>query len=307
MPTTRLTLPSSLDEIDLSVLVTTPGTPPRGILQMVHGMSEHKERYLPMMEWLSSMGFVCCMHDNRGHGQSIREERDLGYMYEGRDRGLVEDVWVVNNYLHRTFQDIPLFMYGHSMGSLIVRCYLKKYACSIDGLIVCGSPSWNSSASAGRMLCRVLSFFQGERKRSRLMTNLTLGGFSKGIDGSANGWLSTIEEEVLAYDNDPLCGFPFTLNGYYSLLSLLKDCYRSKDWHVNCPDLPIWFIAGEMDPCIGNEALWRSAQENLRLHGYRNITCKLYPGVRHEIHNDTSRQMVREDILGKLEEWSSKG
>ncbi|MCR5313563.1 MAG: lysophospholipase, partial [Bacteroidaceae bacterium] len=59
------------DDIPLSVLVIEPkGREPIGIFQIVHGMCEHKERYINFMEFMSNKGFICVIHDNRGHGES---------------------------------------------------------------------------------------------------------------------------------------------------------------------------------------------------------------------------------------------
>ena len=58
---------SEADGLDISVLAVVPDeTPYRGILQLVHGMSEYKERYLPFMEYMAKKGYVCVIHDHRG-------------------------------------------------------------------------------------------------------------------------------------------------------------------------------------------------------------------------------------------------
>ena len=76
---------SRFDGIQISCLVTQPeaGNPCKGIVQFAHGMCEHKERYLPFMEFLSSNGYVCVINDHRGHGESVIESEDLGYFYTG--------------------------------------------------------------------------------------------------------------------------------------------------------------------------------------------------------------------------------
>lgn len=78
-----LRLKASADNLDLAVAYIEPKGNPRGIVQLVHGMCEHKERYYPFMEFLSENGYVCVIHDHRGHGGSVKCADDLGYMYEG--------------------------------------------------------------------------------------------------------------------------------------------------------------------------------------------------------------------------------
>ena len=57
---------SEADGLDISVLAVVPDeTPYRGILQLVHGMSEYKERYLPFMEYMAKKGW----RSNRPYGK----------------------------------------------------------------------------------------------------------------------------------------------------------------------------------------------------------------------------------------------
>ena len=72
------TIKSRADGLELSVLEVVPEGTLRGIVQLVHGMSENKERYQPFMEYLAAQGFLTVIHDHRGHGASVRHKRDLG-------------------------------------------------------------------------------------------------------------------------------------------------------------------------------------------------------------------------------------
>ena len=87
----ELIIPSSSDSISLSTLVTEPASSPKAVLQIVHGMAEHKERYIPLMNYLSDRGYVCVINDLRGHGKSVSTPDDLGYMGKGGWKGLVHD------------------------------------------------------------------------------------------------------------------------------------------------------------------------------------------------------------------------
>ena len=126
---------SESDGLSLSVLRIEPDTsrPVKGIVQLVHGMSEHKERYIDFMKYLAENGYITVIHDNRGHGESIRESGDLGYLYEGGYKALVEDIHEITletkQYVKEELgiNDRPYILLGHSMGSLAVRCYIKKY------------------------------------------------------------------------------------------------------------------------------------------------------------------------------------
>ena len=137
---------SEADGLDISVLAVVPDeTPYKGILQLVHGMSEYKERYLPFMEYMAKKGYVCVIHDQRGHGKSVRALDDLGYMYGGGADAILKDIEVVNREMHQQLPDLPLILFGHSMGSLAVRAFARDHDDCMDMLIVCGSPSKNGA------------------------------------------------------------------------------------------------------------------------------------------------------------------
>ena len=88
---------SNQDGLELSVLWLEPEKEPKGILQISHGMSEYKERYLPFMKYFAEAGYVVAIHDCRGHGKSVRTKKDLGYMYGAGMDAMIEDTAVVTS------------------------------------------------------------------------------------------------------------------------------------------------------------------------------------------------------------------
>lgn len=298
---------ASADNLLLGVTAFIPDAsdPVKGVLQMVHGMAEHRGRYEPLMEYLADNGYICVMHDNRGHGESIKENRDLGYMYKGGSKALVEDVFSVNQWIQDEFAGQRVFLFGHSMGSMIVREYLKKHDDTIEGLIVCGSPSKEPVAGVGRFICQTISLFHGERHISPTMVKLTTGSYNKDFadEGSVSSWICSDKAVVKAYDADPLCGFPFTCNGYKALLDLSIDIYKDKGWLVKRRGLPIHFISGALDPCRKTDKAFGEAVLFMQKVGYPKVTSKLYPNMRHEIHNEIGKEKVWQDILETLSEW----
>ena len=299
----QFTLKSATDGVPLSVLTALPEGESVALVQLVHGMAEHKERYLPFMEFLAGHGYACVIHDHRGHGGSVRAKEDLGYFYEGGARGVIEDMRQINLWFRARHPGRKLFMLGHSMGSLAVRSFLHRYEGDIDGLIVSGSPGYNPVSGVGLALNKLVTAFKGERYVSKLFIGMTTGGYAKAFPdpNTVNAWLSVNPDNVKAYDADPLCGFPFTLNGYRALLTLLKEAYESAP--ARNPELPIHFVSGEFDPCAPDEKGFNDAVNRVKADGYRHVTGKRYPGMRHEILNETNRQQVYDDLLALLDGW----
>lgn len=294
-----LTIYSNCDGLPLSTAIFIPEKEVKGIVQISHGMAEHKERYFSFMEYLTERNYVVVINDHRGHGESVRDKDDLGYFYDESGEYIVKDLHQITLYMKERFPGKPVYLFGHSMGSMVVRMYIKKYDSEIDKLIVCGSPSKNPLVDVALFVVRFQKLFKGDRYRSRLIQNLAFGSYNKNIDKpiSDNAWLSSDENNVQNYDSDNLCGFIFTLNGFRNLFLLMKEIYITSGWALKNKDLPIMFIAGSDDPVIVSEDKWNESREFLQKLGYTNVRGKLYKGLRHEILNENIKENVYDDIV----------
>lgn len=294
----ELLLKSTYDNIPLGVSIRIPEHP-IGILQFVHGMAEHRNRYLDLMEFFAQHGYITILHDHRGHGDSVRSPQDYGYFYENGVDAVVADVHQITLYAKKRFSGLPVVLFGHSMGSMVVRCYMRQYDSDIDGLIVCGSPSRNPMAGVGRKFVKFLKMIKGERYRSSLVQKMAFGSFNRNLNNpiSENSWICSDESVVLEYDKDSRCGFIFTLNGFEALFGLMMRTYQKNGWVVRNPNIPILFVAGENDPCIVSRDAYAQAVSFMKQQGYKNCDSKLYPGMRHEILNETKKETVWNDLL----------
>ena len=86
----------------------------------------------------------------------------------------------------------------------------------------------------------------------------------------------------------------------------MEMVYSPKGWNVTKPNLPIWFISGEDDPCMGSEERLLEAIDVLRQAGYDNISYQIYPHMRHEVLNETEKEFVWNDLEEKLMMWNQK-
>lgn len=304
----EFTIKSKRDQLELGVSVRIPEQQTRGILQLVHGMAEHRERYHDFMDYCAEQGFVVVIHDHRGHGASVKSEEDFGYFGPNGTENIIEDVHQITEYIKNRFPDLPLTLFGHSMGSLVVRCYIQKYDQDIDGLIMCGSPSYQAGSKLGLLVAKLMQVFKNEKHRSNLINNLA---FSKNVkkfkhEGSPNAWVVSDPAVLAAYDADERSGFVFTLNGFETLFELMQRAYSKHGWEVHKPELPILFIAGAEDPCILDEKHFDKAVNFLRQKGYHNVVSKLYPNMRHEILNEIGKQQVWEDVAKQVRDNSEE-
>lgn len=291
---------SDYDGLKLDVLALLPegGDVVKGIVQISHGMCENKERYEPLMEFLCERGFVCVIHDHRGHGRSVKSPEDLGYMYGGGADAMVEDLFQLTQAIRRHWEKEPLILIGHSMGTLVARSYVKKYDDKIDVLVLSGSPSRNPALRAGQAVAYIQKLLQGRRHKSKLLEALSFGPYVKKFaqEESRFAWCCSDKKVVEAYDSSPLCGFTFTVDGYLALFQLMERTYGSFGWQCKNPDLPILFVSGADDPCLTNVRRFKAALDHMRRQGYWNVRGKLYPGLRHEIFNETEKEKIYDDV-----------
>ncbi len=286
---------SKTDGLALSVMEVIPEGKPWCILQLVHGMCEYKERYLPFMKYLADRGVLCVIHDHRGHGMSVRRPADLGYTYGGGAEAVVQDIRQVTAHLRQKWGgELPLVLFGHSMGSLAVRAYLQKNDHLVDAVILCGSPSKNPFLKAGQMAAWIEGKTLGKRYRSRLLKALSFGAWAAKFpgEGSSCAWICSDPEVVREYEKSRLCGFSFTADGYQTLFELMERAYSNKGWNCKNPGLPVLFISGGDDPCMGNVRKFKKTLDHLRMQGYFNVRGRVYPGLRHELLNEYEKEKI---------------
>lgn len=299
---------SNQDQVNISVLACIPDHDIQGILQFVHGMAEYKERYIHTMETFANQGYVCVIHDHRGHGKSVKSREDLGYFYESSGMYAVADTYQVSQWIKKQFPDVPLILLGHSMGSLIARLYCKRYDKQLDGLIVCGSPSKHKMLPIVNKIVKKIKKRKGDRYRSEFIQKLVFGSFEKKYKHklSKNMWICSDPSTIMQYDKDELCGFLFTVNGFENLFTMLFEVYDKQHWVCEKPDLPILFISGKNDACMLNERKFKEAYGFMKAVGYQNVEHHLFPAMRHEILNEKEKKKVYAYIYHWLQQKNRK-
>ena len=268
----------------------------KGIFQIVHGMTEHIERYDTLMQTMATAGFVSFGHNHLGHKMTSSDD-DLGFFHEKQGyQYLIDDTCKVGKVFSEEFAGVPHILFGHSMGSFVVRLAALKMP--IHKLIVCGTGGPNPASALGIGICKVLKKLRGQRYVSKLVHTLAFGSYNRRFEGESDyDWLSVNRENIDAYCKDPYCGFSFTVSGMQDLITLIKLC-NSKDWFMAMSkELPVYLIAGADDPVGDYGKGVRTVYEELRKRGAK-VTMKLYDKMRHEILNDDCKVEVLEDIVG---------
>lgn len=281
-----------------------PQGTPRGVVQIVHGIAEHVERFEALAIYLNSVGYVVVAEDHMGHGRSISEECPQGY-FRGGWFAAVEDTRTLMKYTMTKYPGLPYVMLGISMGSFMVRTLLAKYPDSgISGAVICGT-AWQDQGllNTARAVCGLVCRTAGEERPSPMLQKLMFGSYNKGIEKpqSPNAWLCRDADVVWAYDEDPLCGFAATAGLYRDMMEGIA--YIQQSGHLAAMDksLPVLFIAGDKDP-VGNYGKGvKDCAEAFRSAGMEQVTVKLYPDDRHDVLNELDKLAVWTDLRNWIE------
>ncbi len=280
-----------------------PEGEPRAVLQITHGMAEYIGRYADFAAYLTERGFAVAGHDHPGHGESVKTHDDLGIFGPGDNAdALILDMKAVTLEAKRRNPGLPVFLFGHSMGSVFVRRYMALYGGEIAGAVIAGTV-WLSPALAktGLNIARAVCRMKGTRSLSPLLDSITLGNNAKAFPGEgALAWLTSDPAVVAAYEADPLCGFPFTAGAYRDFFSIMLSVAKEEGFDNIRRSLPLLLISGEVDPVGGKRAVEKLAARYRELD-FADVTEKIFPGDRHEILNEVNRADVYAYIAGWME------
>ncbi len=273
---------------------------PKGVIQLIHGMAEHVERYDHFAQFLNFNGYIVVGSDLRGHGKTAAENNSIGVCEQGdsftdnmRDQILLtKDIKAKYN--------LPVVIFGHSYGSFVSQAYIQQASSEVAAVVLCGSAKQSGVlVAAGRKLACIQAVVCDKNKPAKLISGMTFGPFDAKFshEKTVNAWLSTDLSECEKYNNDKLCGFKMSIDFYRSLFVSLKKLYTAANMKKIKSDLPIYIISGDMDPVGGYGKLTEKLYKEYVKAGIIDINMKLYKGSRHEILNDAMRDEVMFDVL----------
>ena len=258
---------------------------PLGAVQIAHGLAEHGERYARFARALNAAGFVVHAVDHRGHGRSAGGR--LGDFRAAGFNGLIADVAQFGAALRDRQGSLPLFLFGHSMGSFAAQAVTLDHASIWSGVVLSGSTALDAFAQA---MAQAPADGPGG-----------LEAFNAGFEHRTGyEWLSRDAAEVDAYVADPWCGWDVpadVIPALFAPAAQLADPARLAGIRR---DLPVLIASGDADPLAGGGALVQLLGQRYRTAGLVDVTVTLYPAARHEILNETNRDQVTADILGWL-------
>jgi len=283
--------------------------PIKAVVQISHGMAETAARYERLALYLTQHGYAVYANDHLGHGKTAGSPDQVGKLTQDCFHCLVSHMGGITSHLRIKYgMKLPLFIFGHSMGSFLTQHYMVSYLNvnpeHVQGFILSGSNGpqgamLNGGIAVANLECALL----GDHHRSTLITALVFGPYNKKFAPNRTGadWLSRDEQEVDKYEADPYCGLIFTSGFFRDFFRGLKEIHRYDHVSRLRKGLKIFVLSGEDDP-VGDQG--KGVKKLVRMYenlGQQQVHYKLYPGGRHEILNEINRDEVMQDILTWLD------
>jgi alpha-beta hydrolase superfamily lysophospholipase len=273
----------------------------KAIIQLNHGMAEHKERYFYFAEKLVNEGFVVYIHDHRGHGNTAKNESEIGHFADKNGwNKVVKDIHTLSVKIKNDYPNLPFFLFGHSMGSVLVRDYITMFNENLSGVILSGTAqNPKLLGKIGIKIAKIEEMRLGKKGKSKLLNALTFGDFNKKFKPKRTDfdWLSRDNEQVDKYINDPLCGFICSTKFFQDMIKGTIDVNNKNKINNINKELPIYIISGSSDPVGGYGKGVKEIFDTYKNNGIGNTSFKLYKNGRHELLNEVNREEIINDLI----------
>lgn len=268
---------ATADGLSLHYHIWSPSSPPRALVFIAHGIGEHGLRYDHVGQALAQAGYRVIAPDHRGHGRSSGERTYFASFDQP-----VADLRQLYELFIRQHREVPVFLYGHSMGSGIALKYALAYQSELRGLILTGTVITLGEGQSPLALAAVR--WVGARwPKLRLVPPLP------------TDTLSTDPATVRAYEADPLVDHQRLRVGMvHQMIELGRDL-RSKAHRLTIPLLIMHGEDDQLTPISGAQWIYREASAS-------DKTLRTYPGLRHELVNERNREAILQEMI----DWLNK-
>ena len=259
-----------------------PVAKPTGVIQLIHGLGEHARRYDELAGVLNRAGWSVYAEDHRGHGKTGKWQLDnkkierLGQWGAGGLKSTIRAVAELTHIIEQENPDKPIVVYGHSLGGIIYQNLSVETLDKYSGMIQSGS----TSMRLGRP---------------------RIGNFNKIWNKTPNRtgfeWLSRDSEVGAKFAADPLTFLARPL----IQLGITGSLYLTGKPNFPTSPYPALIIMGELD-AVGTISSNKQLVDDYQKAGFEDLNLYVYDDGRHEMHNETNKEQVFEDITSWLAE-----
>ncbi len=238
---------------------------PKAVVCLVHGLGEHTSRYAHVAEAFGKEGFVLFGADLRGHGRSGGAR---GHISSAED--FMQDIDVLLEQARVRYTGLPIILYGHSLGGILVLHYGLLRKPKVRGVIA--TSSGLHTALEKQQVKIIMAKILGS-----LAPNTVL---ASGLDSKS---LSRDEKVVQAYVNDPLVHDKISL-GFGKIMLGVTGWTLA---HAKEFSLPLLLLHGKADMIA-----FPSSSVEFAASLKEKCTLVLWDDAYHELHNEAEKNEV---------------
>jgi len=280
--------------------------PVKAVVHINHGLAEHAARYHDFAKALNDAGFHVYAQDHRGHGKTVTRLTNLGnFDSEDAKTTVLDDIGDVQEHIRSEHSDLPVILFGHSMGGLIAMNYALKSPSDLAGVAV-----WNANFSGGilgklgQLLLKWEKMRRGSDTPSQILPKLTFAAWGEAIKNNRTGfdWLSHKPDEVDAYIADPLCGWDASVGMWQTIFNWVFNGSDPDTLKTLPKELPFMLLGGGEDPATENAKATKDQAERLKSAGIQSVEYRIFEKARHETLNDLDADEATQDFIN----WANR-
>lgn len=301
--------PSQNGRDTIAAWIYQPVRPARAVVHLIHGLGEHSRRYLRLISSLLDAGCVVVADDHAGHGRTASISGAWGDAGEDAAHVVVQDERTLRRKARALYPDLPYIVFGHSWGSMIARALVAEASEEVDGVILCGIAvqlhGMESVLDREALAAEPDPLASGDVYAGQVFDSFLA---RCGEGAGPTDWIAMDADVVRDHAADPLnnLGSPFSIR-FLRGFAELYDEVNAAAWYDGLPKaLPILILAGDQDPVTNYGEGAAHAANRLQLSGHHDVRLRIYPGYRHEIHNEPRiRDDVAAEVLGFVERFTT--
>jgi alpha-beta hydrolase superfamily lysophospholipase len=294
------------------------GSDPKAVVYIVHGMAEHSGRYDPFArQMVEQLGVRVISPDQRGHGLTStkqgRDDEKLGEFRKGSNAQHKNAISLmghdINELIYGTYQDLPVIVFGHSMGSVVARTALRiaepRMGGIVKGLILSGvptAPHWLELYPLHAVANIVKSTGLGHELVQRTFTHFKFDApvrsRAKDPELPVNCFVSSDLEECKKFNEDPYTNHLVDAEILFSIVKTLAELEKAT--YFGPPSVDVLFVTGREDPVASFGTSARSDADRMIKAGHQ-VTELYLSRSRHEFLRE--KEPIRKEGTNQVIAW----
>jgi acylglycerol lipase len=247
---------------------------PKTVVCLVHGIGEHTNRYAHVAEAFTKAGYVLFGADLRGHGKSEGPRGHFPSIH-----AVTRDIDQLLDQARSRYPGVPLILYGHSLGGILVLYYGLKQKPDVKGILATSSGLHTAL----------------EKQPAKILAAKILGSLIPGVSlptGLDVNAISQDKEVVAVYSADPLVHDRMSLGFGKIMLGVIGWTFK----HAKEFSLPLLLMHGKSDTIAypsGSTEIAALVKENCKL--------VLWEDGWHELHNEPFKEEVFKSMISWMD------